>query len=140
MTAIRVLVLWVVAAVMAGCVSTGVDVSEDQYRTLVKGKSTADEVQAMFGPPTSRTVATDGTQTWMYLYVRSQARAANFIPIVGAFVGGADTRSRTVMLTFGADGVLKESTYSESSSGLDTGVGAGYENMDRPKAGSTSSP
>lgn len=110
---------------VAGCAATGVKITADQLQELRKGETTLQQVESRLGPPTTRTVAADGTISLMYIYAESRVRAATFVPIVGVFAGGADTRSNMAMLRFGADRKLIDYTTSESAYGTGTGVSAG---------------
>jgi hypothetical protein len=109
-------------AVLTGCMSTGVEVSQEQTASFKTGSTTQQDVVTRLGPPTSRTTMPDGSQVMVYSFAASQARAASFIPIVGAFVGGADSRASTVMFQFAPDGTLKATTRSDSAMGSRMGT------------------
>jgi hypothetical protein len=70
-------------------------------------------------------LSADGSRTAMYMYTEAHARPASFIPLIGPLVGGADSHSNMVMMTFGPDGVLKDWQASESNYGSGTGFAAG---------------
>lgn len=78
-------------------------------------------VVSMFGQPTTRSVSSDGSITITYAYAHTQVRPETFIPYIGAFIGGADTRSNSATLRFGADGKLID--YSSSNSEMGAGIG-----------------
>lgn len=118
--------LSIVALVMlSACVASGVQVKPEQTAKLQKGKTTYAEAVQALGKPTTVSTASDGTLIAVYNYVESQARPESFIPIVGAFAGGADSRINMVMLTFGPDGVLKDWHATETNTGTGYGVEAG---------------
>jgi hypothetical protein len=108
-------------ALAAGCASTGVNVSDQQTAAFVKGKTTRAEVVAALGPPTGETHMADGTRLIMYTYAEAKARAATYIPFVGAFVGGADSHGRTVGLRFDDHDLLLDITTTESSNSTQLG-------------------
>lgn len=115
---------------LTACAATGVQVKEEQLSRLEKGKTTYQEVISMLGNPTSSTLMGDGARMIGYTYVEHKTRAETFIPYVGAFVGGADTRANTVMLRFSKDGVLLD--YMASANQFGTGLGAASgTNLDR---------
>ncbi|MGB8422221.1 MAG: hypothetical protein WCE85_38655 [Paraburkholderia sp.] len=58
----------------------------------------------------------------IYAFSAAQARPASFIPIVGAFAGGADARSSMVSFQFTPAGVLKSSSSTTSQSGSQLGT------------------
>jgi outer membrane protein assembly factor BamE (lipoprotein component of BamABCDE complex) len=115
----------VVLLVFTSCVSTGTKVDQDKLARFEKGKTTYAEVIQQFGKPTQSTVNSDGTRTVVYTYVQSQAKAANFIPIVGAFVGGVDTENTSVMMNFDKDSVLTNYSATQGSSSIGTGINSG---------------
>ncbi len=98
----------------AGCASTGVRVTDDQLAGLHKGETTVDQAVAALGAPTTRMQMPDGRVSLHYVYAESKVHAATFIPIVGAFAGGSDTKSSLAILQFGPDGKLLSVTTSQS--------------------------
>ena len=81
-----------------------------------------------------------GDVTFQYMYVRATAKPATYIPIVGAFAGGANVQNQMVMVTFGPDGVVKDiiSTYGATESGVGASAASGADLKDvetnkRPK-------
>jgi hypothetical protein len=73
------------------------------------------------GAPTERSLAADGTTKISYIYAESQIRPATFIPFVGLFAGGSDTRTNTVVFEFDQSGVLTNYNSSESIIGASVG-------------------
>lgn len=119
---VRALAAAVLLIMLGGCAASGVKVTEDQARQFERGKSTYADVVGKLGPPNSSVSLSSGMRVISYAYVEAAARPATFIPIVGAFVGGADARSNVVTFTFGPDGIL--TNYIASSSQTGTGLGA----------------
>lgn len=112
----------VAALILAGCASSGVRVTDEQMAQFHEGQTTKQEVIAALGQPTTTMRNADGTTLLMYTYSEARTRGSTFIPIVGAFVGGVDTRSNNVMLTFDQQGVLKTTSSSSSQYGTATGI------------------
>ena len=115
------------AAILAGCVASGVRVTEEQARQFERGKSTYTEVLTKLGQPNSTVALSNGMRVISYSYVEAAARPATFIPIIGPLVGGADARSNVVTFTFDAQGVLTNYTAAVSQSGSGFGAGAGTQ-------------
>ncbi len=113
----------VLTGLLVGCASTGVKVSEDALATLKPGQTTYREVVAKLGAPTGES-RVQGVHTMSYTYATSQVRATTFIPVVGMFAGGADTRSQTVTLNFDSADILKGVDTSMSTIGVGTGLAA----------------
>lgn len=114
-----------IAALLSACASSGVKVTEDQTSGFVKGQTTRSEVISKLGKPTMQTRLSNGTRLLQYTYAESSVRASTFIPIVGAFVGGADTSTSNVQLSFDEQDRLTDITHSEGEIGSGTGFAAG---------------
>jgi outer membrane protein assembly factor BamE (lipoprotein component of BamABCDE complex) len=110
------------ALTLAGCASSGVRITDEQMSQFKEGQTTQQDVITALGQPTTTMRNADGTTVLMYTYAEARTRGSTFIPIVGAFVGGVDTRSNNVMLTFDQQGVLKTTSSSSSQYGTATGI------------------
>lgn len=125
-----------IATLLAGCAATGVKVTDAQVSAFKPGEATEAQVVAALGEPTMRTRLADGSVMVIYSYAESQVRPATFIPVVGALVGGADSRSTAVTLRFGPDGKLIDTSSSTSSFGTGMGAAAGKvetKQIDQPR-------
>jgi hypothetical protein len=111
--------------VLAGCVAGGVKVEERQLSSFQKGQTTVSQVVGQLGSPNSSTLLPDGRRMLMYTYIQAQARPESFVPIVGAFIGGADSHSTMVSLTFTRDGVLESYSSTQTQYGMSTGLAGG---------------
>jgi outer membrane protein assembly factor BamE (lipoprotein component of BamABCDE complex) len=132
----RTIVTLALAFMISACVTVGKEVTPDQLAGFKNGETTYDEVVAKLGKPTSTSYMSNGQRTLSYIFAHSQARPAAFIPVVGAFVGGADTRSSHAFFIFNRDGKLQDYRISSSDVGSGTGFAAGaYQkpNADQPQ-------
>lgn len=112
-------------SMLLGCASSGVKVSDEQLLSFKEGQTTERDVIASLGAPSMRSRLADGTVMLMYAYSEYSTRPSTFIPIVGAFVGGADYKSNSVTMIFGQDGKLKSTSSSQTSSGTASGAASG---------------
>jgi len=112
----------VVILSLAGCVSSGTQVTEQQAEQFQKGRSTEADVVAKLGSPNGISRLSDGSHVAVYTHIEAAARAATYIPIVGLMAGGADSKLTTVAFTFGPDGLLKDWTSSAVANGVNTGL------------------
>lgn len=125
-----------VLVMLAGCATAGVKVDPATVATFKSGQTTYQQVVSRLGPPTSEAIAPDGSRVIAYSYVQASARPESFIPIIGPFVGGSDSRSTLVMFRFTSQGVLDSTTSSASQYGVSTGLfsGAGTTpRVDQPR-------
>ena len=114
----------ILICLLSACGASGVKINDSQIAQLKKGETTIQQATAQLGQPTNRMSVGDFT-TMTYSYGEYSARAANFIPVVGIFAGGADIRSSMVMLKFDKNGVLKDIITSQSQYGAGKNFSAG---------------
>jgi hypothetical protein len=114
---------------LTACASAGVKVDQSKMSQFQKGKTTEADVVAALGQPTNSEQNDDGTNVIRYVYSSTQARPETFIPIVGAFVGGADTEQTVASFTFDQKNILIRSSHSQG--GL--GVGTNLEGMSQER-------
>ncbi len=106
---------------VAGCASAGTKADPNIVASFVRGQTTVADAEAALGEPNASTTASDGSTVLVYTYARSSVRAATFIPLVGGFVGGADTKTQSAVLRFGSDG--KYIDFTTSTGNIGTGMG-----------------
>lgn len=121
MKSVRQVFVFFAVLTLTACMSYGTKVDQDKLSQFQKGKTTYAEVIEKLGKPTQNTINSDGTRTIMYMYAQAQANAANFIPLVGSFLGGAESENTTVTLTFDKRNIL--TSYTASEGGAETGTG-----------------
>jgi hypothetical protein len=77
------------------------------------------------GKPNQSTIYSDGTKTITYTYIQLQVKATNFISIVGAFMGGANTENTTVTINFDKNSILANYSATQGGSDVNTGIISG---------------
>lgn len=117
--------LLVLCVALAACAASGREIKPEQLAQLKKGETTVAQAEAILGKPTNRMVNSDGGTILSYGYSRVQARPETFIPIVGAFVGGADSYGSYVSLVFDNNGVLERYIASQHAAGAGQGLASG---------------
>ncbi len=109
------------ALMLSACVATGKKVTQEKVSQFEIGKTTYQEVIQELGEPTDSTLRSDGSREITYSYAQSQMKAQNFIPYVGGFLGGRESESSFVYMSFNKRGVLTH--YSARSGKQSTGTG-----------------
>ncbi|MDH4481432.1 MAG: hypothetical protein QE279_01845 [Rhodoferax sp.] len=117
----KIAITLLAAALLGGCASSGTQVSEAAALQFKEGETTEAQIIAKLGKPTSVSIAS-GMKFISYSGMQYQVKGATFIPIVGAFAGGADYTMSMAMYQIGANGVLEKITYSTSGTGTRSGV------------------
>jgi outer membrane protein assembly factor BamE (lipoprotein component of BamABCDE complex) len=107
---------------LAGCVSSGTQVTEQQAAQFQKGVTTEAQVTAKLGAPDSTTRNDDGSRIDSYTYISASANAVDFIPYVGLLAGGSTGKYTTVAFIFDSAGVLKGYTSTSGKSDVNTGL------------------
>lgn len=123
----------VVASALAGCAASGTQVSQGAALQFKEGVSTEAQIVAALGRPTSTSISS-GMKFIVYSGMQYQVKGATFIPIVGAFAGGADYIATMAMYQIGADGILQKITYTESGTGTRGGSTPAYMPATEPIA------
>ena len=136
----RLLALGLIISFFVGCASVGRKLDQASVDRIKKGETTREQVLKLIGSPDQMTRDGNGNVTFSYMYLRATAKPATYIPIVGAFAGGANVQNQMVMVTFGSDGIVKDiiSTYGATESGMGASSGSKPELKDveenkRPK-------
>ena len=131
----KFIVLAAFVAALAGCAAGGVKVTDQQVAGFKAGETTKSTVLAALGEPTMQMRLADGSTMVVYSHYEATVRPATFIPIVGAFAGGSDSRSNTMTLRFDAADKLIDTTSSSSAMGSGMGLSAGQATpvQDQPR-------
>src|SRR5215471_1240607 len=105
---------------LGACASSGNEVlrgqdakAVDQF--IVDGRTTRSEVERIYGSPNATSFANDQSDIWIYRWSRSTARPENFVPYVGAFVGGADVQRKELVILFNAQSVVVRHSMRDST-------------------------
>jgi outer membrane protein assembly factor BamE (lipoprotein component of BamABCDE complex) len=116
-------------AVVAACASAGnMALRDENEKTvaarIVEGKTTRQEVQAAYGPPTQTTFTDGGNEIWTYRYAYATPKAVNFVPIIGIFAGGADVQQKELVILFDKSNIVVKYTMRESQQEVTRGAAA----------------
>ncbi len=113
--------------ILTACAASGVHVSEAQMSSFQKDKTTYEQLVAELGNPTSKTIDSFGNTDIIYVYSEYQTRPETFIPYVGAFVGGGDSRTNIASFKFNKVGILQDYSFSETALGTASNLSAGIQ-------------
>lgn len=105
---------------ITGCASSGNEVLRSQdtaavERSIVDGRTTRSEVERIYGPPTTTSFTDAQNDIWIYRWSRATAKAENFVPYVGAFMGGADVQRKELVILFNAQNVVVRHSMRDST-------------------------
>jgi outer membrane protein assembly factor BamE (lipoprotein component of BamABCDE complex) len=102
-----------VALLMSGCaVKVGNEtlgkVEKTQIdSTIVKGKSTKEDIKTFMGDTDKTDFDNNGNEKWVYTHVRKEAKFTNYIPIVDLFARGTNDTTKTLVVLFDDRGIVK---------------------------------
>ena len=128
----RIGVVFLICGFLGACAATGVQVTEQQAQTFQVGKSTYADVVANLGEPTSVTSSSNGNRVAIYSYSAVASRPQNFIPYIGPWISGYDTKSSAVTFVFDRTGILRETNSTQNNTGAGVNLAAG--NPQQPNA------
>ena len=126
-------IIFIVAALMTGCASTGHEVDQSKVSQIQKGVTTKAQVREWLGDPEQVAISDSGDETWTYMYMHASAQAQNFIPLVGGFVAGENVENQNTTVIFGPDGVVKSLTTSYGGTSANTNLSSGGTPNTTPK-------
>ena len=134
----KILYIYTVCALLVcGCASIGHKLDESKVEQIKKGITTRDQVLQLVGSPDQITRDGNGNVTFQYIYSRATTKASTFIPVVGAFAGGANIQTQMLMVTFGTNNVVSDllNTYggNEVNTGVTTGDKPAMNDIDQNK-------
>jgi outer membrane protein assembly factor BamE (lipoprotein component of BamABCDE complex) len=74
---------------------------------IIKGKSTKVDVKAMLGDPDKTDFDNNSLEKWTYIHVRKDVKAVNYIPVANWFVGGTNDTTKSLVVLFDDNGIVK---------------------------------
>jgi len=115
----------ILMALLIGCVTIGRKLEQANIEKIRKGETTREEVIKFLGSPDQMMRDANGNITMSYMYVRATAKPETFIPIVGAFIGGANFQNQTVIIVIDLDGIVKDIISSQGATESFQGLSIG---------------
>jgi outer membrane protein assembly factor BamE (lipoprotein component of BamABCDE complex) len=112
------------AVVICGCASVGRKLDESKVDQIKQGVTTRDQVIQLVGSPDQLTRDGAGNITFQYIYAHAQAKGSSFIPIYGAFAGGANVQNQFLTVTF-TNNVVSSLVSTYGANEVNTGVNSG---------------
>ena len=106
------IVVALVSVLLGGCAAVG----NEKLRTeteasvsirIVEGKTTKQEVKAMFGSPAKATFTDGGLEVWNFEFEKMSADAVSYIPIVNLFGSSASGKKKQLLVMFDAHDVVR---------------------------------
>ena len=100
---------------LCGCAGqTGTRFDGDQVSEIRKGVTTEVKVREMFGEPSTVNFDEEGNKILMFVWGRSKMSMANYIPVVGGWLGTMDNKSQILTVYLDSDGVVERYNYTEN--------------------------
>lgn len=123
----KIIVLIVAALVLVGCASTGNQKlgkmqTHELNQTIVEGKTTKAQIKQVLGDPSVVDIDNFGNEKWTYTHSKSQVKPENFIPVFSLFVSGTNDKSKSLVILFDKNNVVKKHVYSEAKGETKTGL------------------
>ena len=106
------------------CASYGSNFDMSRVDDIQKGVTTESEVITFIGKPTGISRTSEGDKILTYIYTSTQVKGATFIPIVGAFAGGADVSTKMLQVWIDNTGIVSRYLMNESGSTVNNGAPA----------------
>ena len=114
-------------ALLSGCASVGNEsiadaTSESVSAQLIKGRSTQENVRALYGDPVKTSFTDTGNEIWEYEFSRLHSKPQNFIPYVNLVSSGAEGDKKSLVIFFDKTKVVRQYTISSSKVDVSQGL------------------
>jgi len=114
-------------ALLGGCASVGNESIADATHEsvsgqLIKGKTTQENVRAVYGDPTTTSFTDSGNEIWEYDFTRMHSKPTNFIPYVNLIHSGAEGDKKSLVIFFDRSKVVRQYTISSSKVDISRGL------------------
>lgn len=116
----------IAAAMLAGCMTAGMDVKPEQVQSFQPGKTTRGEIETALGRPNVVKKLSDGTTALIYQHVDVRVRPETFIPFIGGLVGGSDMRTNEVTFNIDKNGLFESTSSATTEQGASMMGARGY--------------
>ena len=112
---------------LGGCASSGnqsiADATHESVSAeLIKGKSTQENVRALYGDPSTTSFTDSGNEIWEYDFSRMHSKPTNFIPYVNLIHSGAEGDKKSLVVFFDRSKVVRQYTISSSKVDISRGL------------------
>src|SRR5260221_165227 len=114
----KLLASCLVVLAVVGCASVGNNFDSRQISQIKKGETTESDLVTMFGKPVSQGINSENGSSLTWLYTEATVKGETFIPFAGAFVGGANSKTKTLIVRLDQQG--KVTGYDYSGGGFET--------------------
>lgn len=111
MSKIKMIIFIVYTVALYGCVSYGQQVNTDYVAKIKKGETTEQEILNNLGAPMAMKSTAEGLKLYIYAYVKGEASAVSFIPVVGSYLDGAKAEAQTLKVWIDENGVVSDFAY-----------------------------
>lgn len=117
----------IIVSLISGCASMGNESLRHEtemtmQKKIIEGKTTKQQVKAIFGSPLSTSFTDGGLEIATYEFSNVKADAINYIPIVGMFGGTASGKKKELVIMYDKNNVVKRYSMSESDVKQKTGL------------------
>lgn len=101
---------------LGACATVNKPIDPNAAQGIEKGVTTEQELVAKVGRnPDNASLMADGRKMVTWIYVRSQADGAMFIPFIGPFIGGVDTKTTQLQAIINQQGKVDEVMFNQSN-------------------------
>jgi hypothetical protein len=121
------LVAGLACVLLAGCASVGNEsiadaTSESVSAQLIKGRTTQQDVRAVYGDPSKTSFTDSGNEIWEYNFSRLHSKPTNFVPYVNLIHSGAEGDKKSLVIFFDKTKIVRQYTVSSSKVDISQGL------------------
>lgn len=107
------------ALFLGGCASGGNKAIKDETAQsvaskLIHGKTTKNQVRALYGDPYTTSFTDSGNEIWKYHFSKAHVTASSFVPVVSLFASGSKGKKKELVIFFNKRGIVQRHSMSTS--------------------------
>ena len=112
---------------LSGCASVGNESLRKESeasvnKKIIEGKTSKNEVRAMFGSPNKTSFTDGGLEIWNYDFTNVSLDAISYVPIVSMFGGSSSGKKKELVVMFDKENLVKRYSMSEADVTQKTGL------------------
>lgn len=107
------------ALFLGGCASGGntaikEETAQSVASKLIHGRTTKNQVRALYGDPYSTSFTDSGNEIWKYHFKKAHLKASSFVPVVRLFASGSKEKKKELVVLFNKRGIVQKHSMSTS--------------------------
>ena len=122
MQKLKLISLAFVSLFLIGCATMGTKIEQSELAKIKDGVTTENEIIALFGAPSSKTVTDNGNILMLYVYTKASPKLSSFVPVVSLISSGTNSHQETLSVLLDENGIVKKHTFNDVDDEIKIGI------------------